>query len=59
MHHRKLNLRQPISSSSGSRASVFIIGGVICEGPEEVSCLISPTSLIYSSKEIFWASSIR
>ena len=34
VHHVKLNLRHPISDSSGSRASVFTIDGVTSEVPK-------------------------
>ena len=39
LHQRKLNLCQINSASSGSRASIFPIVEVKCEGPEEVASL--------------------
>ena len=59
MHHGNLNLRQPISASSGPRASVFTIAGVTFEVPEEVDSLRPPTSLVYYSRVIGWELSGR
>ena len=41
MQQVKLNLLHPISTSSGSIASVFTIDGVMSEGPEEVVLLVT------------------
>ena len=59
VHHGKLNLRQPVSTSSVSRASVFTIVGVTSEGPEEVGSLKCLTSLMYSAMEMGWSWSGR
>ena len=39
VHQGKLNLLQPISLSSVSRASVFTMTGVTMEGPDDVDYL--------------------
>ena len=49
MQQVKLNLLHPISTSSGSIASVFTIDGVMYEGPEEVVSWRRLTSVIYFS----------
>ena len=54
VHHGKLNLRQYIDASSGSRDSVFTIAGVTYEGPKEVDSLRQPTSLMYYSRDMGW-----
>ena len=52
MHHGKLNMRQPISASSGSRTSVLTISGVTSEVPDEIPFLRRITSVVYSSINI-------
>ena len=52
MHHRKLNLSQPILASSRSRTSVLAIAGVKVEGRGDVPYLRQMTSLVYSSTEM-------
>ena len=51
MQHGKLNLINTISTSSGSNASVFIISGVMSEGPEEVVFWRLSTLVMYFSNE--------
>ena len=46
VHQGKLNLRHPISLSSGSSTSVFTTAGVTKEGPEDVDYLRLKTSLV-------------
>ena len=58
VHHGKLNLRQLISDSSGSRAYIFIISGVTPKGPEEVYFYRRLTYLMFSSKGVGWAWSL-
>ena len=55
MHQGKLNLRQSIYDSSGSRASVFAILRITSEGPEDVASISRLTSLIYSYREMGWS----
>ena len=45
MNQVKLNLLHPISSSSGSSASVFPFSGVMSEGPEEV-CFLKTVNFV-------------
>ena len=59
MHQVKLNICQPISSSSGSIASVFTIVGVTSEGHNKVDSLRRPKYLMYSSRYVGWAWSGR
>ena len=49
-----LNLRQPISVSSGSKTSVLTIARVASEGPDEVLSFSQLTSFMYSSREMGW-----
>ena len=48
MHQGKLNRLIPISASSGSIYSVFIMDGVNIDGLEEMASLILLTSFWYS-----------
>ena len=52
MHQGKLNLLHPISGSSGSSASVFIIAGVMYEGPEGGVSRSRLNSVIYCPNEM-------
>ena len=49
MNQGKLNLLHPISASSGSRASIFTIDGVISERPEDVVSWRRLTLVMYLS----------
>ena len=55
LYEGKLNLSQPISASSGSRATVFTIMGVTSEGVEEVASMSRLNFLLYYFREMVWA----
>ena len=52
VHHGKLNLRQPVLASSGSRTSVLTISGVTSEGPYKVPSIRRLIHMVYYSIEI-------